>query len=349
MKDEKQNTDEADEPILPLSHEELTENFWNLYPTWDNSMRSMGSQCYRKLYWWLRGYSWKTSAKPIYFLFGSAWHEIKQQYYLSFKTHPDLDPITRALNAFKAGEIYWNKNESILDIETTPSPIDSIDNLRRLWLTFISYHGDEPPPFKIIDVPELGWLWQIEQDTSKTSLCLGGSIDAYINHRAFNTIALEEKSTSAYLTDKYMQQWEFSTQVTGYAWMLSQFKLQPKVLLQAAHKRVLGASAQTPQFASCLVEKTPEQLEDFENEWRNFFGSLARNLKNNFWSANGKTDPRQCVGGLGFSACPYRGLCASEQGYSADPLLFVGLGVREPWTPWKRTGKQNVLKSLEGE
>ena len=148
-----------------------------------------------------------------------------------------------------------------------------------------------------------------------------------------------------------MQQWEYATQLTGYAWMLNQLEHKPIILLQAVHKRVLGPTAKTPQFSTCLVEKTPEQLEEFENEWRNFFDSINLILKNNFWPASGKTDPRQCVGGFGFSTCPYRGLCSNSARLQIDPLNFPGIGVREKWTPWYRLGEQigNTKEKAKGE
>lgn len=327
---------------FPLTHEKLTQDFWQLYPTWDNSMRSMGNQCPRKLYWWLRGYSWQSDSKPIYFLFGSAWHEIKQYYYASFGITPEQDPVVRAIEAFEAGKKYWDENEVIRDLETPTHPVDNINNLKNLWAVFIAHNGEEPPPFSVIGTPELGWIWNIAQSFLPEQLYLGGAVDDFIRHRNFGSIVLEEKTTSAYLTDAYMRQWEFASQLTGYAWMLSQFGHEPTILLQAAHKRILKGTGSTPQFASCLVEKTREQLEVFEDDWRAFLQTMEQNRSNEIWSMSGTTDPRQCVGGLGFSPCPYRGLCASGQQFSkCKPINFVGIGVREPWTPWKRAGEQD--------
>ena len=49
--------------------------------TWDNSMRSLGKSCARKLYFFLKGYETKSSKS--YLVWGSAWHKIMDTWYKS--------------------------------------------------------------------------------------------------------------------------------------------------------------------------------------------------------------------------------------------------------------------------
>lgn len=301
---------------------------------YDNTMRTLFHQCQRKFYWWkIRGVDYLI--RPSYFAWGSAWHEIKGYWY----SHPDCQATPyssewkkAALKALMVGLNYWD-NSGATDIR-----LDTRENLQRLWRAYIKTYPNETWTL-VKGGAELGWLWPLPLAGGQaSSYFLGGSLDGYIDFPGLGTLPLEEKTTGIWLSDFWMMQWRFSSQITGYIWYATQLVGDCHgALINMATKQVVKGTGTTPQFASQIETRNEDELLEFENDWRRDIEDIERSWDR--WHFPKTTDTINCTGGIGKSACPYKGLClCGLPPYLVDPLAFPNLVLRrEKWEPWKRS------------
>jgi len=309
----------------------------------DNTMRTLFHSCQRKFYWWkIRGVDYLI--KPSYFSWGSAWHIIKGYWYMSegIKAEPfSKEWKSDATKALLLGLNYWD-NSGAVDIK-----LDTRENLIRLWKEYIKVYPNEP--FEIVKGgAELGWLWPLDRAGGRASkYFLGGSLDGYIKWDGFGLMALEEKTTGIWLSDFWISQWSFSSQITGYIWFTKKMLGTEEVygcLVNMATKQDTGKAktGTTPQFARQLETRTDESLKEFEQDWRRDIEDIERSWDRWHWPKT--TDTINCTGGIGKSPCPYKGMCLSglDKG-TLDPLSFPNLTYRrEKWEPWKRSNQEKV-------
>lgn len=300
----------------------------------DNTMRVGYHQCQRKFYWWkIRGVDYLI--RPPYFAWGSAWHAVKGHWY----SHPNskAEPFSpewkdAALEALTVGHAYWD-NSGAVDVR-----LDTRDNLTRLWKAYILTYPTEPWSL-VKGGSEVGWLWPLPLRGGQASAYfLGGSMDGYIEWTGFGTLPLEEKTTGIWLSDFFMMQWRFSSQITGYFWYAIQLLGEcAGVLINMATKQIVKGTGTTPQFSSQIESRTEDDLREFENDWRRDIENVEQSWDR--WHFPKTTDTINCTGGIGKSACPYKGLCLSGlKPYLLDPLAFPNLTYREEkWEPWKRS------------
>lgn len=297
---------------------------------YDNTMRTLFHSCQRKFYWWkIRGADYLV--RPAYFSWGTAWHEIKGAWYSS-PSHefPPYSPEWKALAviALQKGLKTWD------DSGAQDHKFDSRINLIRLWEAYLTSH----PTINwrlIKGGAELGWLWPLPS----TKYFLGGSLDGYIDYPGYGKMPLEEKTTGIWLSDFYIMQWRFSSQITGYIWYLTQLLGTENVhgaLINMATKQIVKGSGTTPQFAHTIETRNENDLFEFELDWKKDIKSIENCWESWHWSKT--TDTINCVGGIGKSSCLYRGLCLSGlPPYFIDPLAFPNITLRkEEWEPWKR-------------
>jgi len=304
--------------------------------TWDNSMRTTGRQCYRKLYWFLRGYDF--IGKPIYFTWGSAWHEILRYWYSEEHSWEvdDEDYWTHAKLALAKGQEFYDNEIADQDI----SGDNSRENLESIWTNYLQEHPNERWS-QIEGGGEAGWEYPI----INSDYSMGGSLDGIIKWPSYGFLVREDKTTGSYLTDGYVGQWSFSGQVSGYDWYLKQI-LGPDdvfgVLVNMITKKKPGprSSWSTPRTARVLEKRSKLEsqnfiddflydIEDFKQAW------LA-------WRWPRTPDVTNCSGGVGKAPCLFRPACLVDGDYrQLDPSQFQGIGVRsESWEPWRRKGDQ---------
>ncbi len=306
--------------------------------TFDNTMRTTFLQCQRKFYWWkVRGADYLI--RPSYFSWGTAWHLIKGHWYKSkgIKAEPYSDLWKRdATFALLVGLNFWD-NSGATDIKS-----DTRANLQSLWKAYLITHPNEPWTL-IKGGAELGWRWPLPAKGGQAShYFLGGSMDGYIHWEGFGNLCLEEKTTGMWLSDFWILQWAFSSQITGYIWYLTQLlgtEGTYGALINMATKQIpnSGFVGKTSQFETKLETRTEASLKEFETDWRRDIESIEQSYKK--WHFPKTTDTINCTGGIGKSACPYKGICLSgvPKGL-VDPLSFPNLTYRrEKWEPWKRT------------
>jgi len=291
--------------------------------TWDNSMRSLGKACPRKLYFFLRGYETKFSKS--YLVWGSAWHKIMDAWYKSTE-----QTERKFIQSLTEGVNYYDDN--IGDQE--PSRLDTRDNLVTAFRYYVERY--EADPFKLIEgASEQGFSWPL----LGTPFFYAGSMDGYIEWNPYGFLVLEHKTTSEYLSDSFVGQWEFSPQVTGYHWYLSKIHENVYgVLVNMITKQIPSATSNwtTPRVHRVLVRKTEEQLLEFEEDVVEDINLFKSYYVLDRWPKT--TNPRNCVGGPGLSACPFKRICSTPVDFrNVDISIYDHLCMREErWEPWKR-------------
>lgn len=316
----------------------------------DNTMRTTFKQCPRKFYWWkIRRVDYLV--RPSYFSWGSAWHEMKGYWLTSkgIKAEP-YSPQWKedALIAMLIGLNFWD-NAGAID-----NKLDTRANLQRLWKTSIAAYPQED--FTVVKGgAEVGWVWPLPlRGGQASSYFLGGSMDGYIYWDGFGYMPLEIKTTGMWISDWFLLQWNFSSQITGYIWYVQQLLGTETVYgayLDIVTKENLAAckAPTTTQFARPMQTRTEDQLKEFESDWRYDIELVERAYDK--WHFPKTVDTVNCVGGPGKTACLYKGFCLSglRKG-NVDPLAFPNVCFREErWEPWKRSPaerKRNVLKAL---
>ena len=314
----------------------------------DNTLRTTFLQCQRKFYWnWIRMVDYLI--RPAYFSWGTAWHEIKGAWYMSegIKTEP-FGPEWKAdaTKALVIGLNTWDNSGA------TDHKLDTRANLIRLWKLYLQYHPNEP--WSIIKGgAELGWLWPLPLRGGQAShYLLGGSMDGYIHWDGYGNLCLEEKTTGMWLSDFWILQWAFSSQITGYIWYLTQLLGSEGTygaLIKMATKQDCSGGGKTSQFETKMETRNEEALREFETDWRRDIESIE--ISWDRWHFPKTVDTINCTGGIGKAPCLYKGFCLSgiPKGL-VDPLSFPNTCYRkDTWEPWKRTGgeqKRGVSKFL---
>jgi len=289
----------------------------------DNTMRVQFRECPRKLYWFMRGFTWK--GKPAYFISGSSWHIFIEEYYLT----AEADRKERIVGSIEKAYAFYRANIG----EAIPSDKDKWDSIEQLMLLYADIYRTEP--WKMIS-GETGWLWPVD-----SRRMYGGSLDGYIEWPGYGTLAIEQKTVGMYLSDSYIAQWSFSPQVTGIIWGLSEhiggeifgclMNLASKVLPGPKSKRT------TPQFTRRLEKRSQARLIEFKDEVLRDFDLLEAEWLR--WSWPMSVNPIECVGGIGKKPCLFKDVCTLPIHFTqVDPLEFSYIGLRaEKWEPWKRT------------
>lgn len=298
----------------------------------DNTMRVQFRECPRKLYWFLRGFTWK--GKPAYFTAGSSWHIFIESYYLS----AEADRKERIIGSIEKAYRFYQENIG----EAIPRDSDKWENLEQLMLLYADTYPKEP--WRMIS-GETGWLWPID-----SKRMYGGSLDGYLEWPGYGTLAIEEKTVGMYLTDSYIAQWSFSPQVTGIIWGLTGHlgtevfgclmnlasKVLPKWSTYDDEPPRTKSKRTTPQFTRRLEKRSRARLIEFRDEVIRDFDYLENEFHR--WSWPMSVNPIECVGGIGKKACLFKDVCMLPVHFTeVDPLEFSYITLRtEKWEPWNR-------------
>ena len=299
--------------------------------TWDATMLTMFWQCPRSFYWFLRGVDYNTLNRPAFFSWGSAFQEMLTYWYANTENLSFKERFDRALTA---GLQYWD-NEA----EDNP-PLNTRAGLIKIFEAYVDFYPSEPWNL-VKGGGELGWVWPLNKD-----YYLGGSLDGYITWPGYGTLILENKTSGGYLSDLYISQWAYSTQITNYIWYLTQLLRKDKAfgcLVNMITKVLPGVRAKwkTPRFTRSLETRSVTALENFQQQ---AFKTIDR-AKGcwNTWNWPKTFNHINCSGGAGISACKMRRICLLDEPFEEldPPLRYDYLEYRkEVWAPWARSGEQ---------
>ena len=304
--------------------------------TWDNTMRVMLNQCPRKLYFFLRRFDYPPSIMPAYFILGRAFGEGMNLWYREEPTLPGTpEHEGRKMRAIAAAVDLW-RNEGGND-----KGVDSEPNLIRILQNYFEEYPREKWKY-VKKGDELGWTWPLRG----TRYMLGGSLDGYAEWPGYGLFFVEHKTTGGYLTDSYVTQWHYSSQVLQYSWFLYNFHGGSAEvyggLINMATKQVKGPRSRwtTPEFARTLVKHSPLTFEQFEQSITAEIQQFERYWSDWNWPQKGFLEPANCVGGPGKSACLFRQICSSAIPIEAVEADQFGLLEKEDkWQPWLRQGE----------
>uniref|UniRef100_A0A6M3XZE9 PD-(D/E)XK endonuclease-like domain-containing protein n=1 Tax=viral metagenome TaxID=1070528 RepID=A0A6M3XZE9_9ZZZZ len=298
---------------------------------WDNSLRIESALCKLRYYWTLRGFTWET--KPPYFSWGTAWHETLRVWHnsgVSFRQSTPAERQSAALDAIVAGLRFWQASGAVED------SVHNGERLRELFTRYINAYVREPWEL-VPGGDEAGWIWPL----AGTPYFLGGMVDGYIRWDAYGFGILENKSEGGYLTKNFCESWQYSTQITQYAWYIEQ--LHPGetfgVLVNAATKQLYKSTWTTKQFERMLEQRSAIEFDRFIEDL--LFDIALVELCWDRWHFPTTCQKDICTGRPGISACPFRQPCkAVREGADfrrLDLTTFLGIGLRkEPWEPWLR-------------
>ena len=297
---------------------------------WDNTMRSMFVSCPRKLYFFLRRFTYANADVPIYFTFGRAAHAGL----LTWHTSTVADPYMRAAHAVSNAEALWD-GEAAVD----NPPTNTKANLRAKLLAYAEEYGPTEDWSFIPRGGEAGWIWPLGKWE------LAGAMDGYVNWPGRGIFALEHKTTSQYLIPNYREQWHFATQISGYVWYLHQILPKEEIfgaMINLITKNIKGPRSKWkyPEFDRELIRKLPWQLEKFEEDFIHDLSEAERCWNDWSFPQRGMTNAAQCTGGPGMSPCLFRGICRTPVALAdIDIRRYVGIvETNEPWQPWAREG-----------
>lgn len=295
----------------------------------DNTILAQEPSCPRRLYWFLRGATHRFV--PAYFTYGKAMGVVLNTWHLT----QDLEsnPMERAALALQKGEEEWQKDSPIED------KANSWSNLEETFMLYVQNYGPVEPWTMNLGKGELGFRFPIPG----TMINYAGAIDAPILWNPYGELFREDKTIGAYITDSYVQQSDYSTQVSGYAWAYT--LLRGEIPFGAYMNILSKAHRKEPEkrFQRYLTKRSDWELDKFMTETI----LLADRIRSRwnpgqwFWPMLGKRDPINCTGGMGRSACLYKRLCLIE----AEPWEFEDsynfseeFDWRDRWAPWEREG-----------
>jgi len=305
---------------------------------WDNTMKTLVWVCPRKFYWFMRGYDYAT--RPPYFTWGSAWQEIMVTWYEGQPKDSVLDTKSPefwvlANEALDSGQRFYDREIG----EADPKIDNSRDNLEAIWSNYIREHPSEP--WKMVpEGSEVGWVWPLKG----TDFFLAGSLDGYIEWKPYGFLAIENKTTSEYLSDGFVGRWDFAPQVTGYVWYLDELLGSETVfgcLMNLVTKKRPGAKSawKTPRTTRSLVKKSKSQLGEFREQSLWTIELAQTYWKNWFWPMT--QDATNCTGGAGKAPCLFKNVCRVDgiPFTKFEPLTTSGIILRgSKWEPWLRRG-----------
>jgi len=299
---------------------------------WDNTMRTLYVECPRKLYFFLRRFTYEKSELPIYFTWGRAFH----QALLTWHTSSVADPLLREASAIGQARRLW-QDEGAMD----KPPTDTLANLESKMSRYAEHYGPSEDWQFIPHGAEAGWIWPL---SSKWELA--GAMDGYVSWPGKGIFALEHKTTGSYLIPNYREQWHFATQITGYVWYLHQTLPREQIygaMINMITKQIKGPRSKWryPEFDRELIKKLPWQLEKFQEDFLFDLEHFERSWNDWNWPQIGMTHATSCSGGPGRTPCLFRGICRSPVELSEiDIRRYVGIvETDEPWEPWKRAGE----------
>ena len=300
----------------------------------DNTMLSKFVTCKRSLYWFLRGLDYKSA--PPYFTYGRAFGVAANVWH---KRNRDKDVKGRLVDAILAAQELWDKECPIEDAT------NNWPGFKDLFLAYTVNYGANEPWDMTYGEGEKGFQLPLPGAPSGVMFC--GSLDAPIMWKPHGLMVREDKTTGAWVNPSYMEQWDFSTQPTGYQWAMQTVAGEcAGVYMNVAGKK--PRKEKELRFGRYLVQHDEQQLDRWVEEtiraveelWKEWDGSFETPPWN--WDKTGMRNPMNCTGGMGRSPCLYRNICK----LGVEPWEIEGYDFEQEfhwrekkWQPWERDGE----------
>lgn len=309
----------------------------------DDTILKTQCVCHRALYWFLRGLDYKTV--PVYFVTGRAfgaavnvWHSRNGEPLFSNKETGE----GRFVDSLAAAQAIWQKE---CPVETDK---ENWETFVSLFKEYVSFYGLKERWNMAYKSGEKGFALPLPGAPAGVVYC--GAIDAPILWKPYGNLVREDKTTGAWVTQGYLDQWDYSTQVTGYIWAfvtvngdcfgaymniagkIPRYEKTGKNKIPAPHLR----------FARYLTKREPDDLVRFMKESCSLVEGIWREWDPGAWNwdKTGKRNPMSCTGGMGRSPCLYRHLCLLpvEPWEMEEHNYLDEFSWRGRWAPWERDG-----------
>ena len=296
----------------------------------DNTILSNFCDCDRKLYWFLRGLDYKET--PSYFTFGrcygtacNVWHSSQGLGIL---------PKKRLADALVAAQKIWD--------EECPAEHD-VNNWQTFFEVFKEYvvnYGEKEPWEMVYGKGEKGFALPLPGAPEGVEYC--GAIDAPILWKPYGMLIREDKTTGDWVNQKFLDQWDFATQVTGYVWAFE------SVIGECfgGYMNIAGKKKRKipeDRFARYLTKRTEDEIQRFLEETVRLVEGIWREWDSGAWNwdKKGKRNQMTCTGGMGRSRCLYASLCSLDlEPWELEEYNFLDeFTWRGKWAPWERDGE----------
>uniref|UniRef100_A0A6M3LBI6 Putative PD-(D/E)XK nuclease superfamily protein n=1 Tax=viral metagenome TaxID=1070528 RepID=A0A6M3LBI6_9ZZZZ len=305
--------------------------------SFDNTILSTFASCQRKFYLFWLGLEHKET--PAYFTFGRVWQQALEKWYTT-----KGEQAYRLTEAMELAERQWQ------DAGSPSGTRDNIENLKFMLMLYAIEYEEEDWEIILHDGKmELGFEFPLQG----TPWTLSGAIDGYVEWPRYGKLVLECKTSGVSLTDSYMAQWGFSSQVTQYYWGLTQLLGEAPfgVLMNCAWKGVsekaklaFKKNLDIPEgmFARNLEKRSEFKIAEFEATTKLLIEDILRQFGKMLWPKT--KNVIECTGGIGKSPCQFKRICLADAfpwDMSDEQLLGNDLRLRDGlWEPWKRGTKE---------
>lgn len=296
----------------------------------DNTILSNWTGCHRDLYWFLRGLDYKET--PGYFVFGRAFGSSCNIWHSS-----EGDRVKDRLEAALAtGKKIWEK-ECPAEHET-----NNWETFEEVFKEYVVNYGEKEPWTMLYGKGEKGFALPLPGAPQGVKYC--GAIDAPILWKPYGMLSREDKTTGDWVNQKFLDQWDYATQPTGYIWAFE------TVIGECfgCYMNIAGKKRRkepSDRFARYLTKRTEGELERFMEESVRLVEEIWREWDCGQWNwdKTGKRNQMICVGGMGRSRCLYASLCALDlEPWELEEYSFLDeFTWRGKWAPWERDGEDS--------
>lgn len=267
---------------------------------WDSTSLNEAQTCLRKYYYgMIRGIQPKN--KSVHLIFGGVYASALELYYKLKANNYSHDEALLSVIRFALIET-WDKANS------TPVHFDDSKktrpNLIRTIIWYLDQYGEESEDglmtYHLQDgKPAVELSFAIEL-TDDVVFC--GHLDRVVS-MGKDLYVMDQKTTGGSIGSYYFRQFDYSIQMTGYTFA-------GKVALNSPIRGVIIDAAQVAvnhtDFGRGITTRTPDQLEEWQQDVESIIQSAWRAADANYWPKN-----TSACGNYG--GCPFISLCTSSK------------------------------------
>lgn len=320
---------------------------------WDSTSLGYLKTCPR-LYQYIMIDGWGSRDESVHLRFGIEYHKALEDYDRLKADGASPDEALRTTIQETLARTYgWNVDE-----DSRAGKYKNRRSLLRIVIDYLDHFKDDPAETVILQnglpAVELSFKFELdwgpkasepgvrqypgeytEEDiateearveASRQPYLLSGHLDRVVS---FNSalFVMDRKTTTTTLSPYYFAQYEPSNQMTLYS-------LAAKVILESPIKGVVIDAAQiltdSSRFVRGFTYRTPDQLEEWTEDLRFWFGLAEHYATVNYWPMNDTACDK-------FGGCRFRGICSKspqvrEQFLKSD---FDKLEESARWNPLK--------------
>jgi hypothetical protein len=287
---------------------------------WDSTSLGYLLQCPR-LYYYQMIEGWQSKEENINLRFGIEYHQALGDYDISRAAGiPHDDAVFDVVKALLERTVDFNPDHKVKTKES----------LVRTVIWYLDQFRSDPAEtvLKADGVPALEVSFRFElpwepEATKEQPFLLCGHLDRVVNFSG-ELFVMDRKTTSMWLSDKYMDYWDLSYQMTLYT-------LAGKTVLNAPIRGVIMDVAQIKEDASVFQRKmtyrTQDQIGEFLYDLRYWFAIAEQFAVAGHWPMNTSSCDK-------FGGCRFREVC-SKSPQVRKVFLNSQFEKGEQWNPLK--------------